>query len=39
MTPGARIQAAIELLEAIAAGRGAADDIVATIFAAIASPG
>src|SRR5437899_5223269 len=32
MTPGARIQAAIELLEAIAAGRGAADDIVGNYF-------
>src|SRR6266404_7804475 len=32
MTPGARIQAAIELLEAIAARRGAADDIVGSYF-------
>jgi 16S rRNA (cytosine967-C5)-methyltransferase len=32
MTPGARIQAAIELLDAIAAGRGAADDIVGNYF-------
>src|SRR5471032_2200492 len=32
MTPGERIQAAIELLEAIAAGRGAADDIVGNYF-------
>jgi len=32
MTPGARIQAAIELLDAIAVGRGAADDIVGNYF-------
>src|ERR1700676_2497595 len=32
MTPGARIQAAIELLEAIPARRGAADDIVGNYF-------
>jgi 16S rRNA (cytosine967-C5)-methyltransferase len=32
MTPGARIQAAIDLLDAIAAGRGAADDIVGNYF-------
>src|SRR5438270_1248032 len=32
MTPGARIQAAIELLEAIAAGRGAAADVVGNYF-------
>jgi 16S rRNA (cytosine967-C5)-methyltransferase len=32
MTPGARIQAAIELLEAIGTGRGAADDIVGNYF-------
>jgi len=32
MTPGARIQAAIELLDAIAVGRAAADDIVGNYF-------
>jgi len=32
MTPGARIQAAIELLDVIAAGKGAADDIVGNYF-------
>jgi 16S rRNA (cytosine967-C5)-methyltransferase len=32
MTPGARLQAAIELIEAISAQRGAADDIVGTYF-------
>jgi 16S rRNA (cytosine967-C5)-methyltransferase len=32
MTPGARLQAAIELLTEIAAGRGAADDIVGNYF-------
>lgn len=32
MTPGARIQAAIELLTEIDGGRGAADDIVGTYF-------
>jgi 16S rRNA (cytosine967-C5)-methyltransferase len=32
MTPGARIQAAIELLDEIAAGRGAADDVVGNYF-------
>src|SRR5476649_1586748 len=32
MTPGARIQAAVELLDAIAAGRSAADDIVGSYF-------
>ena len=32
MTPGARIEAAIDLLDQIAEGRGAADDIVGTWF-------
>ena len=32
MTPGARIEAAIELLDAIAAGGAAADDIVGNYF-------
>src|SRR6478672_7038647 len=32
MTPGARLQAAIELLTAIAEKKGAADDIVGTYF-------
>ena len=32
MTPGARVEAAIGLLEAIGAGRGAADDLVADYF-------
>ena len=32
MTPGARVQSAIVLLEAIGAQRGAADDIVAEYF-------
>src|SRR5207302_6600312 len=32
MTPGARIEAAIELLAEIEAGRGAADDIVGNYF-------